>query len=217
VNPRRALVALAVAAGLVAGGLFYAGAQRVSAIVAAADLPPGRALAPGDLEVRELPPDALPAGVIGSPSAAVGSYLRLPLQKGQLVLASALASSSGAFDSGIVPPTGYSAIAIPVEAAQAVGGAVVPGARVNVIAVPVAGRAPPELTTELLVAAALVVDVRGEQGGPFERRTSARTQAGVARERLGSVVIAVGPSQELAIAERIPTSTFVLVLVADRR
>ena len=41
---QRALMILAVAAGLVAGILYYAGAQRVNVVVAATDLVPGRAI-----------------------------------------------------------------------------------------------------------------------------------------------------------------------------
>lgn len=212
---QRALIVLAVAAGLVAGALYYVGARRVAVVVAAADLQAGRALALTDLDLRELPPDALPAGAITAASAAAGRYLRAPIAKGQLLLADTIGPAPAAFDSGMAVPTGYHAIAIPVNAAQALGGALVPGARVDVIAVPVQGRAPDGRTTELVVPAALVVDVRGDQGGAFERHPS-RQPSTAARERIGSVVIAVGPSQELRIADRIATSTFVLALVPER-
>lgn len=214
---RHGLTILATVAGLIAGVLYYAGAQRVPVVVAAADLPSGRAITAADLMVSGLPPDALPAGTLADPARAVGAFPRAPIARGQLVLAETIASVPAAFDGGIVPPTGYYAIAIPIEPGHALGGAVVPGSRVDVIAVPVAGRAPGTRATELLVSAALVIDVRGEQGGPFERRLPARQQASAVRERLGSVVIALGPSQEVAVADRIPTSTFVLVLVSDRR
>ncbi|MBM4433998.1 MAG: hypothetical protein FJ028_02605 [Chloroflexi bacterium] len=51
-------------------------------------------------------------------------------------------------------------------------------------------------------------------GGPFERERA--TRATVMRDRLGSVVIAVGPAAEMWIADRIATSTFVVALVHDR-
>lgn len=213
---QRALIALAVAAGTLAGILYYVGAQRVGAVVAAADLVPGRAIAASDLEVRALPPDGLPAGAITDVASAVGRFPRGPVWKGQLLLAPGLAASPASLDTGISLPTGYRAVAIPVNAAQAVGGAIVAGSRVDVIAVPVQGRAPAGRTAEMIAQAALVVDVRGEQGGAFDRPVLARQAATAVRDRLGSVVIAVGPTAEMWIADRIATSTFVIALVHDR-
>ncbi|MBI2983004.1 MAG: Flp pilus assembly protein CpaB [Chloroflexi bacterium] len=207
---------LAVAAGLVAGVLYYAGAQRIGVVVAASDLAPGHPIAAADLEIRAMPPDALPSGAVTDPSAAIGRFARTPIWKGQLLLAAAISTSPAAFQSGIELPTGYRAVAIPVSAAHAVGGALIPGSRVDVISVPVQGRAPAGRGTELIAQAALVVDVRGEQGGPFERLPTAPRAATAIRDRLGSVVIAVGPVAQMWIADRIATSTFVLALVADR-
>jgi pilus assembly protein CpaB len=207
---------LAVAAGLVAGVLYYAGAQRIGVVVAANDLVPGRAITAADVEIRSMPPDALPSGAVSDPAAAIGRFSRTPLWKGQLLLASAISASPAAFGSGIELPTGHRAVAIPVDAAHAVGGAIIPGSRVDVISVPVQGRAPAGRVTELIAQAALVIDVRGEQGGPFDRHPTTRQQAAAIRDRLGSVVIAVGPTAEMWIADRIATSTFVLALVHDR-
>lgn len=213
-SAHRALTIVAIVAGLVAAVVYYVSAQRVPAVVAAADLVPGRALTAADLEMRALPPDVLPSGALSDAALAVGRYVRAPMSKGQLLLAASIAAAPAAFDSGIALPTGHRAIAIPVGAAHAVGGAVIPGARVDVIAVPIQGRAPAGRGTELVAQAALVIDVRGEQGGPFERERAAR--ATVVRDRLGSVVIAVGPTAEMWIADRITTSTFVVALVHDR-
>jgi len=215
VTAQRGLIVLAVVAGLVAGALYWAATQRVAVVVAAADLPGDRPIAAGDLGVRDLPPDVLPAGALRDTGAAVGLTPRGPIWKGQLLLADALAAAPAAFASGIAIPTGYHALAIPVDAAHALGGAVVPGSRVDVISVPIAGRAPAGRSTELLARAALVLDVRGEQGAAFDRHPASRQQGTAARDRLGSVVIAVGPTMELALADRIPSSTFVLVLAPD--
>ncbi len=212
---QRGLIAFAIVAGLVAGALYWLAVQRVPVAVAASDLPAGRAIAAGDLEMRDMPADLLPAGTIREAGAAVGRSLRGPLWKGQLVLSDGLASAPAAFDGGVPIPVGYHAVAIPVDAAHALGGAIVPGSRVDVIAVPAGGRAPAGRSTELLVRAALVLDVRGEQGGAFDRHPALRGQGASVRERLGSVVIAVGPWAEMAVADRIPTSTFVLVLAPE--
>jgi Flp pilus assembly protein CpaB len=216
VTSQRALLALAAAAGLVAGILYYAGAQRVDVVVAAVDLAAGHAITQGEVEIRSLPPDALPIGAVTDVGSAVGRFARSPIVKGQLLMASSLAASAAAFDTGVALPTGYRAVAIPVAAAHALGGAVIPGSRVDVIAVPLPGRAPSGRTTELIAAAALVVDVRGEMGGAFERERAASARSTSVRDRIGSVVVAVGPAAEMWIADRIATSTFVLALVHDR-
>jgi hypothetical protein len=108
------------------------------------------------------------------------------------------------------------AVALPVSsAAQAVGGAIVPGARVDVIAVPVAGRAPAGRTAESLLQAAMVLDVRSETGSPFGPVPAKGTVPSLG-ERIGSVVVAIDPLDEVRFADRIATSTFVLVLAGSR-
>lgn len=209
---QRALLALALLAGTVAGAIYYFATQRVAVVFATEHLSPGRPISYDDLEVRWLPADAVPADALSDSTSAIGLFPRGPVWPGQIVLGGSLTRTTATFESGLVPPTGYRAVAVPVAAHQALGGAIAPGARVDVIAVPLPGRGAPEGIAELLTEAALVIDVRGEHGGtigPVEESRSAIS----ARERIGSVVIAVGASEELLIAERIATSSFVLVLV----
>ena len=71
------------------------------------------------------------------------------------------------FHTGLTLRPGERAIAIPVVAVSAVGGAITPGARVDVLAVPLIGRAPAGRAVELLAADALVLDVRTESGAPY--------------------------------------------------
>jgi hypothetical protein len=95
------------------------------------------------------------------------------------------------------------------------GGALVAGAHVDVIAVPIAGRAPANRVTELVATNATVLDVRGENGGPFVPAGTGRAPA-TPIDRLGSVVVALAPSDELRLADRIATSSFVLVFIPIR-
>lgn len=212
---QRGLLAIALIAGTLAGILYYAGAQRLPIVVAAREIDPLRPIAADDVTVVSLPPDAIPAGAVRLRERAVGRFVRAPLWRGQILLAEALSDSAAAFRSGLLPPTGTRAIALPVGPANAVGGAVVPGSRVDVVAVPIPGRAPAGRPAELLAAGVLVVDVRGEHGGAYPPPAPARPGSSLG-ERLGSVVVAIGPSDELRIAERVATSTFVLVLLATR-
>jgi pilus assembly protein CpaB len=204
---RRSLLALALIAGGVAGALYYVGAHRVSMVVAAHDVATIRPLTAQDLEVRLIPPDALPTGAIATVDEAIGRVPVTPLWKGQPLVVQALADDTAVFHTGLTLRPGERAVAIPVVAVSAVGGAISPGARVDVLAVPVIGRAPAGRTVELLAADALVLDVRSESGAPYQPR---RQDAAVPTERIGSVIIAISPSDEIRFADRIATSTFVL-------
>jgi Flp pilus assembly protein CpaB len=213
---QRALIAIAVAAGALAGTLYYVGAQRTIVVVAARDIDATDALVAEDLAVVSMPADAIPEGSLAHVAVALGKMPRAPLWRGQVVLRAALSDQGAAFHTGLVLPTGMRAIALPMSnAAQAVGGAIVPGARVDVIAVPVAGRAPGGRTTELLLQGAMVLDVRSETGSPYGAATS-RGPTSSLGERIGSVVVAIDSLDEVRFADRIVTSTFVLALAGSR-
>jgi Flp pilus assembly protein CpaB len=212
---QRTLIVIALVCGAIAGTIYYAGLQRVTVVVAAHVLDPDRAITPEDVATRELPPDAVPTGAVRTADEAVGRVPRAPQWPGQILLRPALGTGAAAFHSGLVPATGQRAVAIPVIPSQAVGGALVPGARVDVVAVPVFGRAPAGRATEVVASNVTVLDMRGENGGPFTLPVAGRG-ATVAVDRLGSVVVGLPPIDALRIADRIATSTFVLVFIPTR-
>jgi pilus assembly protein CpaB len=213
---QRALIVLALVAGALAGSLYYMGAQRSSVVVAARDLDATHPLVPDDLAIVSIPADAVPAGAFATADAAVGKLPRAPLWRGQVVLAPALSDDAAPFRTGLALPVGARAVALPVaSAAQAVGGSIVPGARVDVIAVPVAGRAPAGRTTEILLQGAMVLDVRSENGSPYGTPLSTSAASSL-NERMGSVVVAIDPLDEMRFADRIATSMFVLALAGSR-
>jgi pilus assembly protein CpaB len=205
---RRALIVVALVAGCIAGAIYYASAQRVAMVVAAQDIAVTRPLTSEDLELRWVPPDVLPTGAIVNIDEVIGRVPVAPLWEGQPVVVNALGNGAAVFQSGLTLRPGERAIAIPVGAVSAVGGAISPGARVDVIAVPLVGRAPAGRSVELLAADALVLDVRTEAGAPFVLK---RRDATLSVDRIGSVVIAISLSDELRFADRIATSNFVLV------
>src|SRR5688572_27093279 len=57
----------------------------VQVIVAAADLPAGTTLAPGNLSTAALPPDGVPAGSATAPGALTGQLLAAPVRTGEPV------------------------------------------------------------------------------------------------------------------------------------
>jgi pilus assembly protein CpaB len=204
---RRWLLVLALVAGLSAGSLYFIGAQRVAMVVASRDVAVIRPLAAQDLEVRSVPPDALPAGAVSRVDDVIGRVPIAPLWQGQALVAHALADDAATFHTGLTLRPGERAIAIPVVAVSAVGGAISPGSRIDVLAVPLLGRAPAGRAVELLAADALVLDVRTESGAPYVPRPHDST---FVADRIGSVIIAIAPSDEIRFADRIATSTFVL-------
>ncbi len=176
-------------------------------VVASRDVAVIRPLTADDLEVRSVPPDALPVGALSRLDDVIGRVPVAPLWEGQPLVAHALADDAATFQTGLTLRPGERAIAIPVVAVSAVGGAISPGARIDVLAVPLIGRAPAGRTVELLAADALVLDVRTESGAPYVRRPP---DAAFAVDRIGSVIIAIAPADEIRFADRIATSTFVL-------
>ena len=213
---QRALIALALAAGALSGILYYVSAQRSAVVVAARDLDAVHPLMADDLAIVSMPRDAVPLGALGETTDAVGKLPRAPLWRGQILMSSALSDEAASFHTGLVLPTGMRAVALPVaNPAQAVGGAIIPGAHVDVVAVPVAGRAPAGRTAELLLQAAMVLDVRSETGSPFGPGTPKATVSSLG-DRIGSVVVAIDPLDEVRFADRIATSTFVLALSGSR-
>ena len=213
---QRALIALALVAGALAGTLYYIGAQRSSVVVVTRDVDATHPLVADDLAIVSIPADAVPAGALADPNAAVGKLPKAPLWRGQVVLDPALSDDAVPFHTGLALPVGMRAVALPVSsAAQAVGGTIVPGARVDVVAVPIAGRAPGGRTTELLLQAAMVLDVRSETGSQYGVALSRSPISSVA-ERMGSVVVAIDPLDEVRFADRIATSMFVLTLAGSR-
>lgn len=194
-------------AGVVAGALYFISAQRVDMVVVSRNVPVIRPLKAEDLEVRSVPPDALPAGAVASFDDVIGRVPTTPLWQGQPLIAQALADDAATFHTGLTLRPGERAIAIPVVAVSAVGGAISPGARVDVLAVPLIGRAPAGRAVELLAAEALVLDIRTESGAPYLPRPH---DSQFAADRIGSVIIAIAPADAIRFADRIATSTFIL-------
>lgn len=152
----RLVVGLLLVAAAVLGGLrLAASADRTTAVhTAARDLPAGHVLTATDLSTTRI--NAAPAVVdrLLEPGdlASTGRVLRFPLRRGELVAGTALGSSA---------PRGRE-ITIPVGPDHALGGALEPGDRVDVLASFDKGT---EAAKTLTVAAgAHVVDVIHEDG-----------------------------------------------------
>jgi Flp pilus assembly protein CpaB len=219
---RGAYVAIFVAASLVAAGVYYLTQPRAEAVRARADIAVLTAITADMVELVRVSPGDRPADAATSLEDVIGQYAAMPILAGQFVDRRALESTPGAqaFGFGAPLPPGYVAFAIPVEPGQAVGGALTPGAVVDVIAVPNAlktlGNADLEsapkatvLGEDLVVLALRTVDGRA-LSGPSDGTRSVTALP----PRLGSVVVAV-PADELPrFASASLTSTMFLALNA---
>lgn len=219
---RGAYVAIFVAASLVAAGVYYLTQPRAEAVRARADIAVLTAITADMVELVRVSPGDRPADAATSLEDVIGQYAAMPILAGQFVDRRALESTPGAqaFGFGAPLPSGYVAFAIPVEPGQAVGGALTPGAVVDVIAVPNALKtlsnadleSAPEATVlgeDLVVLALRTVDGRALSGPSDGAQGVAALPS-----RLGSVVIAV-PADELArFASASLTSTMFLALNA---
>ncbi|HSO03340.1 MAG TPA: SAF domain-containing protein, partial [Candidatus Limnocylindrales bacterium] len=84
---RRVLAGLAAAASIATLGMALQPAVVATrgVVVAAADLPTGRALVTGDLTVAEVPSGVLPSGASGDPHEFLGQVLAAPMARGEVI------------------------------------------------------------------------------------------------------------------------------------
>jgi Flp pilus assembly protein CpaB len=169
-------------------------------VVAAHPIHAGVVVTGDDVQVVRMHDDGIPAGAATSPDQVVGRYVSWPLSPGEPVLASSLTSarSGGSAAAGLDIPSGYSAIAVPVQPAAAVGGMLAPGDHVDVFASPAhpADAAGADSSpARLLGSDVLVIQVRSDQGQSLDGSgsSSSTTVHGLnfSSGKLGSVVLAV--------------------------
>jgi pilus assembly protein CpaB len=117
------------AAGSVAG--------TVDIVVAKSDVPANTVLAPDMLELRAVQSDEALSGAYASVEQVVGLPARFPLQAGEQVtgLKVGLSAITDDKDLALVLPAGMRAVAVKVSEVTGVGGLLLPGNYVDVIAV----------------------------------------------------------------------------------
>jgi len=209
--PRALLFAVALAAGGLAAAMYYSATRQADVVVMATDIAEPRPLNADDLAVRTVAAELAPEDALRRIDDAIGLTPRAPLLRGQIVMATAVAADIIEFRGWSLDP-GMRAVALPVRVIDALGGAIVPGARVDVLALPIPGRAPTGRTAEVLITSAAVLDVRGESGAAYVPR---ETKMSIAIDHIASVVIAIAAADEARFADRLATSTFVLALVGE--
>lgn len=214
---RGVYTAIFVAAALGASALVYFAQPRNGIVRARVDIAVLTPISAEMTEVVTVSPADAPPNAARSLDAVVGRYASVPLLAGQDVDVRVLETNPGqlAFGFGAPLEAGQVAFALPVEPGQAVGGALVPGARVDVVAVPnalktqVSGADAPSAV--LLGQGLVVLTVRTPEGRHLteEESDSARV---VIPSKLGSVVVAIPAARLSEFAEAALRSTFYLGL-----
>jgi Flp pilus assembly protein CpaB len=216
---RGAYVAIFLVASLVAAGVYYLAQPRTEVVRARADIAVLTPVTADMVEVVRVSPGDRSTDAATSIEEVVGQYAAMPILAGQLVDRRALESTPGAhaFGFGAPLPPGHVAFAIAVEPAQAVGGALTPGAIIDVIAVPNALKT---LPADIEVAPAatvlgeglVVLALRSVDGRALTDPATSTQSATSLPPRLGSVVVAVPAAELPDFATASLTSTMYLSL-----
>ena len=208
-------------AGIVAAGVFVFAQPRSDIVRATVDVPVLTQITADMVETIRVSPADAPANAAHSTDEVVGQYAALPLLAGQTVDVRALQRTPGerAFGFGAPLATGQVAFALPVDPSEAVGAALAPGARVDVIAVPNAlklgvttGSATSPPATVVLGQGYVILALRTADGQTLTTGTTGGGTAPLVLPRLGSVVIAIPAEREAEFATAALSSTFYLAL-----
>ena len=174
------LVALAAGGGLAYGTYSYVQNMPAAAaalptravVVAATDLTVGTAVRPEDVRIIEWPATSLPAGVFEKTDDVVGRGLVMPVIQNEPFLPMKLATKEAGSGLPIMIPEGERAVSVRVNEVIGVAGYVLPGTRVDVVAVASATDNKADTTSKVVLtnvqvlAAGTKIEQDGEGGKP---------------------------------------------------
>ncbi len=215
---RTAYIVIFVIACLIAGVLYYLQVPRAAVVRATADIPAMTQITADMVELVKVAPVDMPTDAAQSTDQVVGQYASMTILAGQEIDTRALEQTPGqqAFGFGAALDHGFVAFAIPVDPSQAVGGALSPGAKVTVVAVPNALKngvaVSPAPTTTVLGTNLTILALRTPDGQPFSRVQAGSGIAAVP-PKLGSVVVAIPADRLSDFATAALSSTFYLALL----
>jgi len=133
--------ALALALGLIAGGVVYQKLQKgtgvsnepgIEVIVAADDLQVGSKVEDRDIKIIRIPASDMPAGAPRRRADVVGHGVIIPISKGEFILNNKLAGENVTGLPSLITP-GMRAVSVRVNEVVSVAGFVTPGTRVDVL------------------------------------------------------------------------------------
>jgi Flp pilus assembly protein CpaB len=215
---RTVYLAIFVVASLIAAGAYWLAQPRTQVVRATVDVPVLTQVTADMVELVRISPVGVPPNAARSLDAVVGQYASLPILSGQDVDTRALEAIPGsqAFGFGAPLGPGEAAFALPVTADQAVGGALTPGAHVDVVAVPndakQAGGGASGATASVTLGQGLTILALRSTEGRDLTADAATSSTGAIPPKLGSVVVAIPAARLSEFATAAMTSTFYLGL-----
>jgi pilus assembly protein CpaB len=205
-------------AALGASALVYFAQPRNGIVRASTDIPVLTPITADMVQIVSVSPAEAPANAARRVEDVVGKYASVPILAGQDVDVRILETNPGQLTFGFGAPleAGQVAFAIPVEPGQAVGGALAPGARVDIVAVPNALKTLTSGTDSpsavLLGQGLIVLTIRTPEGRQLSDEPASDTARAVIPPKLGSVVVAIPAARLSEFAEAALSSTFYLAL-----
>ncbi len=215
---RGVYTAIFLAAALGAMALVYFAQPRNGIIRAKVDIAVLTSITADMVETVSVSPADAPANAARNLDAVVGRYASVAILAGQDVDTRILESNPGQLTFGFGAPLqpGQVAFALPVEPGQAVGGALAPGARVDIVAVPnalktqVTGADSPSAT--VLGQGLVVLTIRTPEGRQLTYAQESDRSGVVIPPKLGSVVVGIPAARVSEFAEAALSSTFYIAL-----
>ena len=215
---RGAYLAFFAVAAIAAATLVYVSQPRNGIVRAKTNIAVLTPITAEMIQIVSVSPADAPANAARRIDDVVGKYASVPILAGQDVDARVLETNPGqlAFGFGAPLEAGQVAFAIPVEPSQAVGGALAPGARVDVVAVPnalktqVSGANAPSAV--VLGQGLVVLTIRTPEGKQLGNDSGSDSGRVVIPPKLGSVVVAIPAARLPEFAEAALGSTFYLAL-----
>jgi Flp pilus assembly protein CpaB len=215
---RGVYLAFFLVAALGASALVYFAQPRNGIVRATTDIAVLTPITADMLQIVSVSPADAPPNAARSLDAVVGRYASVPILAGQDVDVRVLETNPGQLAFGFQAPleVGQVAFAIPVEPGQAVGGALVPGAHVDVVAVPnalktqISGADSPSAV--VLGQGLVVLTLRTPEGRQLSDEPASDSARVVIPPKLGSVVVAIPAARLPEFAEAAVSSTFYLAL-----
>ncbi len=193
-----AAVCLGAAAGVVVQALRPAPAPTVAVVVLARDVAAGTTLTAADVALARLPPDVVPAGAFTDPGPTVGRATAVDLPAHQVLGATLLV------EPGLGAPVGAVVAAVRLDD-PAVAGLLVPGLHVDLVAARPEGGDGTTVARRALVLP-LPDGATHEPGGLLGG-------AGTGTDDGAPVLVAVTPTEAVAIAQASASSRLVAVVV----
>lgn len=203
----------------IAGFFYYANTRQSSVLVATHDLKIGTQLQDSDVTTRSVNPTSVDPGVLRTSDQVVGQFVDFPVLKGQFIDARQVTPSRNAdlLGAGLNVPAGFRVVGIPITPATAVGGALKPGDRVDVITIPNQLKSTTIIddvpaATQAIGKDVLVIGMRTDQGMPFDRADPTMTAMG---SKPSSILLAIPEIDEGKYSSAMASSTFLLALSTD--